>query len=106
MFNLKSLFRKGITAAGAWLGNTIAGPTGGKIGGELAGSLFDKKIGVDPKSVTTLSKQITKDQTKVDWDAVSKQPLYYRNAIAKGKRKPPTKKIIRKGKRREEKRDA
>ena len=42
----------------------------------------------------------------IDWDAVSKQPLYYRNAIAKGKRKPPTKKIIRKGKRREEKRDA
>ena len=31
-----------------------------------------KKIGVDPKSVSTLSKQITKDQTKVDWDAVSK----------------------------------
>ena len=42
----------------------------------------------------------------IDWDAVSKQPLYYRNAIAKGKRKPPTKKIIRKGKRREEKGDA
>ena len=45
MFNLKSLFRKGITADGAWIGNTIAGPTGGIIGGELAGSLVDKKIG-------------------------------------------------------------
>lgn len=42
----------------------------------------------------------------IDWDAVAKQPLYYRNAIIKGKRKPPMKKIIRKGKRREEKRNA
>jgi len=42
----------------------------------------------------------------IDWDAVAKQPLYYRNAIAKGKRKPPTKKIIRKGKRREENKNA
>ena len=33
----------------------------------------------------------------IDWDAVAKQPLYYRNAIAKGKRKPPTKKRIKAG---------
>lgn len=42
----------------------------------------------------------------IDWDAVAKQPLYYRNAIIKGKRKPPIKKIIRKGKRREENKNA
>jgi len=45
MFNIKDIFKKGVTAAGAWVGNTIGGPKGAAIGGEIAGSLFEKKIG-------------------------------------------------------------
>jgi|TARA_B100001540_G_C15767369_1_gene624620 hypothetical protein len=39
----------------------------------------------------------------IDWDWVSNQSLYVRNKIAKGKKKPKLKKIIRKEKRDAEK---
>jgi hypothetical protein len=41
-FSLKSIFKKGVTAAATWAGNAIGGPTGGKIGGALASSLMGK----------------------------------------------------------------
>ena len=41
-FSLKSIFKKGVTAAATWAGNAIGGPVGGKIGGALAGSLMNK----------------------------------------------------------------
>ena len=41
-FSLKSIFKTGVTAAATWAGGAIAGPTGAKIGGALAGSLMGK----------------------------------------------------------------
>ena len=41
-FSLKSIFKTGVTAAATWAGGAIAGPTGAKIGGALAGSLMNK----------------------------------------------------------------
>ena len=42
MFSLGDIFKKAVTGAAAWAGNAIGGPTGGKIGAALAGSLMNK----------------------------------------------------------------
>tara|TARA_R110002012_G_scaffold134956_1_gene288583 strand:- start:156 stop:500 length:345 start_codon:yes stop_codon:yes gene_type:complete len=36
-----------ISAAGAWAGNLVAGPTGATIGSKLTKSLFERKVGDD-----------------------------------------------------------
>ena len=42
---IKDLVRGAIKGAAVWVGNTVAGPTGGAIGGKLADSLLNKKAG-------------------------------------------------------------
>ncbi len=39
---LKKLFKTGVTAAAGWVGNAIAGPTGGAFASKITGSLFDR----------------------------------------------------------------
>jgi len=40
---IKSLFKKAVTAGAGWIGNAIAGPTGGAIASKITGSLFDRQ---------------------------------------------------------------
>ena len=48
MFSIGDIFKKAVTGAAAWAGNAIGGPTGGKIGAALAGSLMNKGgVGAD-----------------------------------------------------------
>ena len=48
MFSLGDIFKKAVTGAATWAGNAIGGPTGGKIGAALAGSLMNKGgVGAD-----------------------------------------------------------
>ena len=42
MFSIGDIFKKAVTGAATWAGNAIGGPTGGKIGAALAGSLMNK----------------------------------------------------------------
>lgn len=50
---LKSLFKKGVTAAAGWVGNAIGGPTGSLVAKKITGSLFDRD-----GSVVTLNYKI------------------------------------------------
>jgi len=48
MFSIGDIFKKAVTGAATWAGNAIGGPTGGKIGAALAGSLMNKGgVGAD-----------------------------------------------------------
>ena len=42
MFSIGDIFKKAVTGVATWAGNAIGGPTGGKIGAALAGSLMNK----------------------------------------------------------------
>ena len=48
MFSIGDIFKKAVTGVATWAGNAIGGPTGGKIGAALAGSLMNKGgVGAD-----------------------------------------------------------
>ena len=40
---IKSLFKKAVTAGAGWIGNAIAGPTGGAIASKITTGLFSKQ---------------------------------------------------------------
>ena len=42
---IKDLVQGAVKGAAIWVGNTVAGPAGGAIGGQIADSLFTKKAG-------------------------------------------------------------